>query len=76
MSAIQQLTSIRRLVIGATASVALVVVACTEHLPVGPSAFGATLAVPALPDTLVVGDLKSISALTTDGAGNAVSGLT
>ncbi len=76
MSAIQQLTSIRRLVIGATASVASVVVACTEHLPVGPSAFGATLAVPALPDTLVVGDLKSISALTNDGAGNAVSGLT
>ena len=60
----------------AALTTAVVMSACTEHLPMGPSAFLATVTITALPDTIVVGDTKVVSAVATDEAGNRVAALT
>jgi hypothetical protein len=67
---------IRRIAFAIAVATAAVVVACTENLPMGPNAFSATVSVTSLPDTIVVGDTKTVSAIAKDAAGNQVSGLT
>jgi hypothetical protein len=68
--------AIRRLLFVSAAATAAVMLACTENIPMGPSAFSATVAITSLPDTILVADTKTISAVATDAAGNKVSNLT
>lgn len=59
----------------AVAAVVTAVWACKENLPSGPDSFSVAMSVTAWSDTLVVGEAKTATAKTVDGASREIQGL-